>query len=132
MTKTLKIIVKIISILIIIQMFTMPVTNALTWNGIFKDGDKFISDGQNASEEQNVFNEKEVKRINSDIYGILLMLGTVLAVIIGAILGIQLMWGSVEQQIKAKEMLMPYVLGCIVVFGAFGIWKVAITVFSKL
>lgn len=132
MTKTLKIIVKIISILIIIQMFTMPVTNALTWNGIFKDGDKFISDGQNASEEQNVFNEKEVKRINSDIYGILLMLGTVLAVIIGAILGIQLMWGSVEQQVKAKEMLMPYVLGCIVVFGAFGIWKVAITVFSKL
>lgn len=132
MTKTLKIIVKIISILIIIQMFTMPVTNALTWNGIFKDGDKFISDGQNASEEQNVFNEKEVKRINSDIYGILLMLGTVLAVIIGAILGIQLMWGSVEQQVKAKEMLMPYVLGCIVVFGAFGIWKLAITVFSKL
>lgn len=132
MTKTLKIIVKIVSILIIIQMFTMPVTNALTWNGIFKDGDKFISDGQNASEEQNVFNEKEVKRINSDIYGILLMLGTVLAVIIGAILGIQLMWGSVEQQVKAKEMLMPYVLGCIVVFGAFGIWKLAITVFSKL
>ena len=59
-------------------------------------------------------------------------LGIVLAVIIGGILGIQIMWGSIEQQVKAKEMIMPYVVGCIVIFGAFGIWKLAVTIFSQL
>ena len=51
---------------------------------------------------------------------------------IGGILGIQIMWGSIEQQVKAKEMIMPYVVGCIVIFGAFGIWKLAVTIFSQL
>ena len=42
------------------------------------------------------------------------------------------MCGSVEQQAKVKEMLMPYAIGCIVIFGAFGIWKLAVTIFSQL
>ena len=51
---------------------------------------------------------------------------------IGGILGIQIMWGSIEQQVKAKEMLMPYAAGCVVIFGAFGIWKICVTIFSQL
>ena len=43
-----------------------------------------------------------------------------------------MMWGSIEQQVKAKEMLEPYGIGCVVVFGAFGIWKLAVTIFSQL
>ena len=52
--------------------------------------------------------------------------------IIGAILGIKIMWGSIEQQVKAKEMLIPYAIGCIVIFGAFGIWKLCINIFAKI
>ena len=61
-----------------------------------------------------------------------MVIGIVLSVIIGGILGIQIMWGSIEQQVKAKEMLMPYVAGCVVIFGAFGIWKICVTIFSQL
>ena len=42
------------------------------------------------------------------------------------------MWGSVEEQTKAKEALIPYVVGCFVIFGAFGIWKLAVTIFAQL
>ena len=42
------------------------------------------------------------------------------------------MWGSIEQQVKAKEMLMPYAVGCVVIFGAFGIWKICVTIFSQI
>ena len=73
-----------------------------------------------------------VKEINDNIYNVLSTLGIVLSVIVGGILGIQIMWGSIEQQVKAKEMLMPYVIGCIVIFGAFGIWKLAVTIFSQI
>ena len=73
-----------------------------------------------------------VKNTSSDIYHILVTFGVVLAVIVGGILGVQMMWGSIEQQVKAKEMLAPYGIGCIVVFGAFGIWKLAVTIFSQI
>ena len=42
------------------------------------------------------------------------------------------MWGSIEQQVKAKEVLLPYAIGSLVIFGAFGIWKLAISIFSQL
>ena len=53
-----------------------------------------------------------------------------MAVIIGMVIGIQFMTASVEEKAKIKESLVPYVVGCVVVFGAFGIWKLAVTVLS--
>lgn len=54
--------------------------------------------------------------------------GLAIAIIIGLVLGIQFMMGSVEQKAKVKDSLVPYVVGCIVIFGAFGIWKIVLTV----
>ena len=48
------------------------------------------------------------------------------------IIGIQFMMALVEEKAKIKEALMPYFVGCMVVFGAFGLWKLAITILSKL
>ena len=47
---------------------------------------------------------------------------------IGIILGIQFMTGSVEQKAKVKDALVPYIAGCIIIFGAFGIWKLVVTI----
>ena len=45
----------------------------------------------------------------------------------GAILGIQFITGSVEQKAKVKDSLIPFIVGCVAIFGAFGIWKLVIT-----
>ena len=66
------------------------------------------------------------------VYSVLFMLGVAFSVIIGAILGIKFMIGSVEEKAELKEMMMPYILGCIVIFGAFGIWKMTMAIFYKL
>ena len=42
------------------------------------------------------------------------------------------MIASAEDKAKIKEAMIPYVLGCIVIFGAFGIWKLAITILNNL
>ena len=42
------------------------------------------------------------------------------------------MLGGAEGQAKVKEMLVPFVVGCIVVFGGFGLWKIAITLGNQL
>lgn len=65
------------------------------------------------------------------LFNSLLTIGTVAAVIVGAVLGIQFMVGSVEQKAKIKDSLIPYVAGCIVIFGAFGIWKLVITILNN-
>ena len=102
-------------------------------SGILNAGEEFIQNGKNSIDKDGgVIKSDSLIEVNSDIYNILITLGVVLAVIIGGILGIQMMWGSIEQQAKAKEMLMPYGIGCVVIFGAFGIWKLAVTVFAQL
>ena len=66
------------------------------------------------------------------LYNTLLIIGIAVAVIVGIILGIQFITGSVEQKSKIKESLIPYFVGCAVIFGALGIWKLVITIFSSL
>lgn len=46
--------------------------------------------------------------------------------IVGIIIGIQFMVASAEDKAKVKEALVPYVVGCIVIFGAFTIWSIAV------
>ena len=130
--KITKMIIKIIIISLIFQIVNMSVVKAGDWSEIFSTGNNFIEEGKIETQKNQVIDGAEVKNLNSDIYNILLALGIVLSVIIGGILGIQLMWGSIEQQVKAKEMLMPYAVGCVVIFGAFGIWKICVTIFSQI
>lgn len=130
--KVLKVMIKIILLMLIIQTIYISKTEALSLDGIFKAGDNFINEGKTESQKNEAINYEEFRLTTNNIGSVLTTLGIVLAVIIGGILGIQIMWGSIEQQVKAKEMIMPYVVGCIVIFGAFGIWKLAVTIFSQL
>ena len=36
-----------------------------------------------------------------------------------------------EEKVKVKETLIPYVAGCIIIFGAFTIWKVVVEVLKS-
>ena len=130
--KVLKVMIKIILLMLIIQTIYTSKTEALSLDGIFKAGDNFINEGKTESQKNEAINYEEFRLTTNNIGSVLTTLGIVLAVIIGGILGIQIMWGSIEQQVKAKEMIMPYVVGCIVIFGAFGVWKLAVTIFSQL
>lgn len=42
------------------------------------------------------------------------------------------MLGSIEEKANIKESLIPFVIGCIVVFGAFGIWRIFVSLGQKL
>ena len=66
--------------------------------------------------------------VSNTIYNILLTVGVTTAVVTGAMLGIKLMLSSVEEKVQAKKLLVPYVVGCVVIFGGFGIWKLVVTI----
>lgn len=48
--------------------------------------------------------------------------------LVGTVLGIQFMVASAEDKAEVKKALVPYVIGCIVIFGAFTIWSIAVNI----
>lgn len=46
--------------------------------------------------------------------------------IVGTVIGIQFMVASAEDKAKVKEALIPYIIGCAVIFGSFTIWSIAV------
>lgn len=122
-------IMKILLIIIIINLVFTPISEASFWGDIFQKGDEFLEEGKN---QGTPISGDDMKTEIDQIYNILLALGVALSVLVGAILGIKYMFGSIEEQVKVKETLFPYLIGCIVVFSAFAIWKIAINVLSNI
>lgn len=98
-------------------------------SGIVEGGSAFIDTGE---KQESPITTGKTDDLTQDLYNILLFAGIVIAVIIGIILGIQFMTGSVEQKAKVKDALVPYIVGCIVIFGAFGIWKLVVTILKGI
>lgn len=117
--KVKKILISSILIILVFNIFCYSKTFA--FSDIIEQGDDFLS-----KSDELAINTTNLTDVSNDIYNILLGVGIVVAVIVGAVLGIHFIFGSVEGKAKIMEALVPYIVGCFVVFGAFGIWKIAI------
>ena len=91
------------------------------------DAQDFVKKG----EGQEQIQESQMADLSDYIYSVLLAIALIVAVVVGIVLGIQFMLGSVEAKAEYKQALVPYFAGCIVVFGAFGIWKLCIEIFKQ-
>lgn len=108
-----------------------PIKVATSVDEIFEDADDFISDGQDLQKQGGV-DEEQLSSMVDFLYNLLLGIGIIAAVIVGTILGIKYMIGSVEEKAEYKETLFAYLISCVVIFGAFGIWRIAILVLSSV
>ena len=96
---------------------------------MFKSADDFLSKGRSPT---TVIDEKKLQSTSNTIYKWLMTVAICVAVIIGAIIGVQFITGSIEGKAKIQEALVPYIIGCIVVFGAFFIWKTLVNTGNSL
>ncbi len=97
-----------------------------TIDGYMNDGKDFISGG----EKNSSINQGQLQKTSNILYNIFLGAGIIIAILVGMFLGIKYMMGSIEEKAELKETLIAYVVGCIVIFGAFGIWKLVAELFS--
>ena len=116
----------IVAVFLSVNLFNNNVYGATTFDNVVSGAQDFLNQGTS-----NTINETGLKSVSDFIYNVALAIALVIAVIIGMVIGIQFMIGSIEEKAKYKEALMPYVLGCFVVFGSFGIWKLLILVLSE-
>lgn len=122
-------IIKILSICFCIIIMLSQNILASELSEIFNNGKDFISTGQEHT--NTTMNTEKVKTLSNRIYNVLLIIATVVAVIVGAILGIQFMTAGISQKVEVKKSLFPYFISCIVVFGSLGIWKLVVTILKS-
>lgn len=97
---------------------------------IVDEADKFIDTG--SKDANNKINPMNLVEMSDTIYNILLVAGIIIAIIVGLILGIRFIMGSIEEKAEIKAMIIPYIIGCVVVFGAFAIWKVVVDILQSM
>ncbi len=120
--KTIKLIA-IISLFIIICIFPIKVFSS--W---VDDAKGFLD----AADDTAVVDQEQLHKTSNDVYNILTSIGMIVSVVVGIVLGIIYMMSSAIDKAKVKESLIPYLIGSLIIFGAFGIWKLIINTFSGL
>ncbi len=120
---------KIFIIILIIFIFSIiiPFKNiyATSVGDIFSKADEFLANGDSAG---SVIDEGQLKETSDFLYKTLLAIGIVVMFLVGTIIGIQFMLASAEDKAKVKEALIPYIVGCAVILGAFTIWRIAVNI----
>ncbi len=124
-----RVLIRIILILFILMLLFNINSNVFAWSEIIQDGKDFISQ---ADSSKASIDSSQLQSLSGYLYNVLLALGVVVAVVVATILGLQFMLGGAEGQAKVKEMLLPFVVGCIIVFGGFGFWKIALIVGEQI
>lgn len=118
----IKLIMSFLLVIILVNIFCIPTSHAI--GDIIGHGKGFLD----AADTNNPINTSNLQNTSNYLYNILLAIGIIVAVIVAMVLGIQFMTASAGEKAKVKEALIPFVAGCIVVFGAFIIWKVVVTI----
>ena len=104
-------------------------TSSVSIDGFMSSAKEFVDGGK--AEGENVIKKQGLQKISNLIYNTLFAIGMIVAVAVGIFLGIKLMMGSIEEKAEYKQLLTPYFIGCIVVFGAFGIWKIIVNLMQN-
>ncbi len=91
------------------------------------DADDFLTKGG-----KNKYDDETLKQFSTILYNCFLAVGVAIALVVGIIIGIKYMMGSIEEKATYKQMLVPYLVGCLVVFGAFGIWKIVVIILESM
>ena len=123
---------KIMLILILLMSFLLINCQniyAASISDAIEGADKFINDG--VSNTDPTIDENDLQTMSDMLYNAFLIIGIIIAIIIGLVIAIKFMTGSVEQKAEVKKTLIPYIAGCVVIFGAFTIWKLVVDLLSN-
>lgn len=113
----------LVNILLIFTILFPTTIYAQSLDDTFKGADDFVKKGSNTTIDTN-----QLQTTSNFIYNAVLAIAIVAVVIVGLVLGIKYMTAASEDKAEVKETLIPYVVSCVVIFGAFTIWKIVINV----
>ena len=118
----------IITILIsVILTFNLPIySNATTIDSIFSGAQSFLSAGDGSI--AGAPSQDKLAQISNTVSNVLLTIAVAVTFISIAVMGVNFAIQTVEDKAKIKEAMVPWMIGVLVSFGAYGIWKITMTV----
>ena len=129
MKKYKKLLINIMVIFIILFNLFIPNAYAGPLQDIMNRAEGFVNNGENGG---NVINNDALREGSNTLYNVLLVIGIAVAFIWGIVLGIQFITGSLGEKADVKKNMIVYIIGCIIIFGAFGIWKLLLQLLQPL
>ena len=133
MNKKVKNILKIVLVVITILFILSPniyasATSMPSGDELHQQANDFINKGQSSSK----IDVNKIAEIMKPLASLLLGIGTVVLVIVTAVMGVKYMSATPETRGKLKAQLIGIAVSAIVLFGAYGIWSLAYTIMSDL
>ena len=121
---------KMLKIILLIFLITLLLSQDIfALSEISETATNFLETG--TANANMTIDSKNLRDKSGDIYNMFLAVATAVAVVVGAMLGIQFMTAGIDKKVEVKESIFPYIVSCIVVFGSMGIWKLIVTVLGN-
>lgn len=114
-------------LLIVILILSIYTVNVFATDNIISGADSFLTGGN-----KEILNNVAIKKASDTIFNVFLIIGTIIVVIIGAVMGIKFMLGSIEEKAEVKESIRPYIWGAVVIFAAVSIWAISVKIFQGI
>ena len=119
-------IVIMVFIFIFLLMMNTIIVQATLFDDVIQKADDFVNPSA------TTVSGDSIKELFVNIFNIFFTIGVIIAVIITSVIGIKFLISSPAGKAEIKETLMPYVTGCIVIFGAYGIWRLVLIILQPL
>ena len=125
---------KILKILFCIVLIMSVFINvqAVQADSTVKGLDETIDDANSFVGLGSDFEMSSISEVSDLAYWVLVSIGGVVALGVGVFLGVKYMISTVDEKADIKKSLVAYVVGCVVIFGAFGIWKIVINMGNNI
>ena len=117
-------VIKIVLIVLIILNIFVTTSKALSFGDVISRAVNFISIGQN--ESGTTIDKTNIIALSDSIFGILQAVALAVALVMILVLGIKYMTASVEGKADIKATMVPFIVGAVVAFGAFTIWRIVL------
>lgn len=117
-----KILIIFIFSFLIIMFVNVSNIYASTLGDVISGGKEFV----NSSSGTQAIDTQKLKGASDSIYNTLLMISFIVVAIVGIVLGIKYMFAGVDEKADVKNSLLAFVIGTLVIYGSFGIWRVII------
>jgi len=127
MKKSRKIILVLLLSIVLIVNIPLYSNAEFSFGDLINSVDSFENAGGDVSNK-----EAGLQGISKSVSNILLTIALGVTLISAIAMGINFTIQSVEDKAKIKESMVPWLIGIFISFGAYGIWKVTMSVFYGL
>lgn len=122
-----KIVIISVILAIYVNLFGVKIVNA---QSIFSEGMEYANSFIERGQDSSVIDYKQF-HIQS-IFNFVYTIAYICIFIMGGVLGMKFLMGSLEEKAKIKEVMVPYIIGVLVITASFVIWKVAVLIISGI